>query len=68
MTYKRLTPRQRHVLILTANGLHTGIIAKDLGITDDAVNKHRSITMRKLGIQSVAELTRYAVKHRLVEV
>ena len=63
----RLTPRQRLVLVLVADGLTTKEISKKLGLNERTVDGHRWRLMRRLGIHTVAGLTRYAVRHGIVD-
>ena len=65
--FKELTQREREVLQLLAEGLHTKEIASELDISHKTVAVHRLKVMEKLDCQSVADLTRYAIRHGLVE-
>ena len=58
---ERLTPRQREVLQLIAEGLTTKEIAHKLGVTIKTVETHRSQLMQQLNIHDIAGLVRYAV-------
>lgn len=60
-----LTPREREVLQLLAEGSATKQIAARLGVSVKTVETHRSHIMAKLNIHSVAELTRYAIREGL---
>ncbi|WP_273692334.1 AroM family protein [Ketogulonicigenium vulgare] len=51
-----LTPRQRQVLPLMAEGLSSKLIARQLGISPKTVEIHRSQIMRRLNVRSVHEL------------
>jgi DNA-binding NarL/FixJ family response regulator len=62
-----LTPREREVAQLVVEGLGTRAVAGRLGIVAKTVDAHRAAIMRKLGLRSVAELVRYAIRHRMVE-
>jgi DNA-binding NarL/FixJ family response regulator len=62
-----LTPRQREVLPLLAEGLAAKEIAARLGISARTVEFHKYQMMDTLGAHSNAELVRFAVKHRLIE-
>ena len=64
--YKALSPREREVLQLMAQGRATKEIARDLGVSVKTVETHRRQIMEKLELYSVAELTRYAVREGLV--
>jgi DNA-binding NarL/FixJ family response regulator len=61
-----LTPRERQVLQLIAEGRATKEIAGDLKLSVKTVETHRRQLMDKLNLFSVAELTRYAVRGGLV--
>lgn len=61
-----LSPRQREVLQLVAEGRSAKEIASILRISVKTVEFHKARIMQALGIHSVAELTRYAVAHGLV--
>ncbi len=62
----RLTPRQTEVLQLIAKGFPNKEIAIELGISIKTVEKQRQQVMKKLDVHETAELTRYAIEHRLV--
>jgi DNA-binding NarL/FixJ family response regulator len=57
-----LTSRQREVLQLVAEGLNTKRIAARLHVSLKTVETHRAQIMQKLDCQSVAELTKYAIR------
>jgi len=61
-----LTPRQREVLQLIAEGKGTRAIASMLHISVKTVEFHRTRIMEELNLHSTAELTRYAVGEGLV--
>lgn len=63
-----LTPREREVLQLMAEGKATKHIASILGVSVKTVETHRSRIMDKLGVFSVAELTKYAIREGLTDV
>jgi len=62
----RLTPRQREVIQLVAEGKAIKEIADILGISVKTVEFHKSRIMEELDRHTTAELTRYAVAHGLV--
>ena len=64
--YDRLTPRQREVLRLIANGYTTKEIAQSLRISIKTVETHRTQLMKELDIHDVAGLVRYAIRVGLV--
>jgi two-component system response regulator NreC len=57
-----LTPREREVLKLIAEGRSTPQIATDLNICTKTVDTHRQHIMDKLNIRGIADLTRYAIR------
>ncbi len=62
-----LSPRQREVLRLIAEGRTTKQIAHELGISVKTVETHRAKLMERLGIHDVAGLVRFAISVGLVE-
>jgi DNA-binding NarL/FixJ family response regulator len=60
-----LTPREREILQLVAEGKSTKEIAATLHSAVKTVETHRGHIMRKLNLRSVAELTKYAVREGL---
>jgi DNA-binding NarL/FixJ family response regulator len=63
-----LSPRQREVLRLIAEGRTTKQIAQVLEISVKTVETHRAQLMERLGIHDVAGLVRYAIIVGLIEV
>jgi len=61
-----LTPRQREVLRLIAEGWRLKEIAAALQLSPRTVETHKYAMMRALGVQSTAELVRYAIHLGLV--
>jgi DNA-binding NarL/FixJ family response regulator len=64
---KWLTPRQREVLQLIAEGQSTKEIAETLSLSVKTVDFHRAKLMENLHMQSKADLTKFALAHGLVE-
>lgn len=62
----RLTPRQREVLQLVAEGKSSKQIAAALNISTKTVEFHRNSLMDELGVRTTAELTRYALSRGIV--
>ena len=60
-----LTVRQREVVQLVAEGRPVKEIAAILNISSKTVAFHKANVMRRLGIRSTAELTKYALEHGL---
>jgi DNA-binding NarL/FixJ family response regulator len=62
-----LTPRQREVLTLVAEGRSAKQIASSLSISTRTVEFHKYQMMEALGLHANADLIRFAIKHGLVE-
>lgn len=67
-TAQSLTPREREVVQLLAEGRSTKEVAVALDLSVKTAETHRSNIMRKLDIHSVSELVLYAVKNNIVQV
>lgn len=63
-----LSPREREVIQLIAEGHTSKSIADQLCISGRTVEAHRREIMRKLNVKSVAELTKFAVREGLTSV
>jgi len=63
--FSTLSPREREVLQLMAEGKSTTLIADSLYISVKTVEAHRKQIMNKLGLHTVAELTKYAIRQGL---
>jgi DNA-binding NarL/FixJ family response regulator len=63
--YAVLTGREREVLQLLAEGQDLQQIAEALDLSPKTVEAHRRQLMNKLGLRTVAELTKYAIRHGL---
>ena len=62
-----LTPREREVVQLLAEGKSSKEVAAVLGISVKTAETHRINLMRKLDCHSVAEVVRYAVRNQIAE-
>lgn len=62
-----LSPREREVVRLLAEGRDRGAIASELGIGLRTVKAHQEAAMLKIGAHSVAELVRYALRNRIID-
>jgi two-component system response regulator NreC len=62
-----LTPRERQVLQLIAEGKSTKDVASLLGISVKTAESHRTRLMQKLDIHETASLVLYAVRHGIVQ-
>jgi DNA-binding NarL/FixJ family response regulator len=63
----RLSDREREVLQLLAEGSSVKEIADRLALSGNTVHSHRRNLMAKLGLRSVAQLTRFAIREGLTE-
>jgi len=62
-----LTDREREVLQLLAEGKSNKEVGSLLGITVKTAETYRAALMRKLGLDSLSDLVRYAVRNRVIE-
>jgi DNA-binding NarL/FixJ family response regulator len=63
-----LSPRQREILQLIAEGKSTKEIAFTLNVSVKTIETHRAAVMDRLGIRDVAGLVVFAVRHKLISV
>ena len=63
----RLTPREREVVQLLAEGRTSKEVAQGLNISIKTVEAHRTNIMRRLNFHSIAELVRYAIREKIIE-
>jgi DNA-binding NarL/FixJ family response regulator len=63
----RLTPREREIIHLVAQGLTNREIASRLNISVKTAETHRTNVMRKLDVHSVSTLVRYAVRNHIID-
>jgi DNA-binding NarL/FixJ family response regulator len=64
--HEQLTPRQREVLQLIAEGHTTKQIAQILSVSEKTAMTHRAQLMERLDIHDIAGLVRYAIRTGLV--
>lgn len=62
-----LTPREQEVLKLLTDGLNTKQVASRLEVSVKTIEAHRQHIMEKLGMQSIADLTKYAIREGLTK-
>jgi DNA-binding NarL/FixJ family response regulator len=65
--FNQLTARERQVIQLLAEGRSNKAVSALLGISVKTVETHRAAIMKKLGISSIAELVRYAIRNRVID-
>ena len=61
-----LTPRERQILQLLAEGSTNKEVAFSLGISIKTASGHRNSLMRKLGLESTSALVRYAIRNKII--
>ena len=64
---KSLTPREKEVLVLVAQGLMNKVIASRLGIAEKTIKVHRGRVMEKMGARSLAQLVRAVERFDLLQ-
>jgi two-component system response regulator NreC len=62
-----LTPRERDILQLLAEGWSHQEIAKELGLQPKTVETHRGNIVNKIGVRSLSELVRFAIRNRIID-
>jgi len=67
LTASVLTRREREVVHLLASGKSNKEAASVLGLSVKTVETHRATIMRKLGLRSIAEMVRYAVREHIIK-
>ncbi len=65
--FERLTPREREVLQLAAEGHPNAEIGEKLSLSSRTIEMHRSNLMHKLGLNTQTDLIRYALKRGIIE-
>jgi len=66
-TKRRLTPREREIVQLLAEGGSNKKVAGLLGISIRTAETHRASVLRKLNLDSLAGLVRYAIRNKIIE-
>ena len=62
-----ITPREREVIQLLAEGNSNKETASALGVSVKTIEAHRANIMRKLRLRSVTDLVRYAIRNKIVQ-
>lgn len=63
----RLTPRERQIVQLLAEGKTNKEVAEMLSISSSTVETHRKNILNKLNLRSTADLVRYAIRNSLIQ-
>jgi len=66
-SHNRLTPRQREIVQLLAEGKSSKGVASTLGLSTKTVETHRANIMRRLKFHTVSQLVRYAIRNHVVQ-
>lgn len=64
---QRLSAREREIVQLLAEGKSNKEVADALGISVRTAETHRASILRKLGLDSIASLVRYAIRNKIIE-
>jgi two-component system response regulator NreC len=67
-SYDRLSPREREILKLLAEGLSVKEIAARLNLSVKTVDAHKTNLMKKIDVHDRTELVRYAIQNKLIAV
>ena len=62
-----VTPREREIIQLIAEGHSNKEAASTLGVSVKTIEAHRANIMKKLRLRSISDLVRYAIRNKLVE-
>jgi DNA-binding NarL/FixJ family response regulator len=62
-----VTLRERQVLSRIAAGQSNKVVARELKLSVKTVEKHRANLMRKLSLHNAADITRFALRHKLID-
>jgi len=62
-----LSRRQQQTIVMIAKGMNSQAIAQALGITTSTAISHRRALMKKLNLHNASEVTRFAIRNRLIE-
>ena len=65
---KTLTPREKEILVLLAQGQSNRVVAEQLGISVRTVETYRTRMMLKIQATSIAHLIHYAIRNRIIEI
>jgi two-component system invasion response regulator UvrY len=61
-----LSPRERQILLMVAQGATSGAIGEALHLSPKSVDTYRSRLMKKLGLNDIAGLVKWAIRERLI--
>ena len=67
MLHKKLSDREFQVLRLIGAGKTVSEIAKELSLSVQTVSTYRAHILDKMGLDTTAQITRYAIEHQLID-
>lgn len=65
--HDKLSKRELQVMLMLASGISVNKISEQLFLSPKTVSTHKFRIMQKLELESIAELVRYALRHKLIE-
>jgi len=65
--HEKLSAREFQVFFMLATGRTLKEIARELGLSVKTISTYRSRTLEKLGLQTNAEIVRYAIHQRIID-
>ncbi len=64
---EKLSPRERQIMQLLAEGRSNKEVAMELGVSVRTVENHRARIMKKLQLRSLSDLVRHAIRNNIIE-
>ena len=64
---RNVTPREREIIQLLTEGKSNKEAASELNVSTRTIETHRANIMHKLGLNSLSDLVRYAIRNKIVE-
>lgn len=65
--HDKLSKREMQIMLLLASGMSVNKISEKLFVSPKTVSTHKFRIMQKLGLVSIADLVRYALRHKLID-
>ncbi|MDO9477866.1 MAG: response regulator transcription factor [Pseudohongiella sp.] len=65
--HDKLSKRELQIMLMLASGTSVNKISEQLFLSPKTVSTHKFRIMQKLGLESIADLVRYALRHQLIE-
>lgn len=65
--HESLSDREFQIMFMLASGLRKSEIANKLQLSKNTIGNHRNNILKKMKLQSNTELTRYAIKHGIIQ-